>query len=518
MPGLSPRPCWVQHGRGVHPFTTQEESNVVQSAKRNNPATQWPGVAMLCAGLLIAGWAGAQSPAGPYFDRPVDYGVGDAPIAIVAADFDGDSTLDLAVSNQRSNTITLLRGQGAGRFSALPPISTGRAPVALAAADINYDGNIDLAVANLDDNEIAIFLGQGTGSFRAGAAYPTGESPVAIGLADFNGDGVMDCVAANRMSDDLSVRLGRRDGRLGPETRIAAGQRPTAIALADLDGDGALDLLAANYDSDTLSVFRGNGNGSFQDGRAFGTGRGPAALAIGDMNGDSILDAAVANTALAGGSLSLLSGTGTGSFRSAPPIAEGDPAGSVWLADFNRDQLLDIAFTRSDFSAHYVSVLLGAGGGTFEAPRNFPTGALPVSLAVADFNDDGHLDIATANHFGDSVSVLLGRDTPPPAGEGEGEGEELSPAEIAERLLADFELFDADMDGFLSLAEALLALPSQMLDTIEMLDINDDGLLSPAELGGLPDSESGGGCLPKAMYGWKALSSAFLDTTRVLVF
>jgi hypothetical protein len=39
---------------------------------------------------------------------------------------------------------------------------------------------------------------------------------------------------------------------------------------------------------------------------------------------------------------------------------------------------------------------------------SFPTGAYPASVAVGDFNGDGHLDIATANEAGDNVSVLLG--------------------------------------------------------------------------------------------------------------
>ena len=42
------------------------------------------------------------------------------------------------------------------------------------------------------------------------------------------------------------------------------------------------------------------------------------------------------------------------------------------------------------------------------APRNFATGANPVSVAVGDFDADGKLDLATANQGGDDVSVLLG--------------------------------------------------------------------------------------------------------------
>jgi uncharacterized repeat protein (TIGR01451 family) len=88
------------------------------------------------------------------------------------------------------------------------------------------------------------------------------------------------------------------------------------------------------------------------------------------------------------------------------PIAGG--AHAPVLADFNNDGKLDIAALNTG-----VSVLLGNGNGTFQTAANFATGIGPVALAVGDFNGDGKLDIATANAGNSagvppSVSVLLG--------------------------------------------------------------------------------------------------------------
>ena len=55
-----------------------------------------------------------------------------------------------------------------------------------------------------------------------------------------------------------------------------------------------------------------------------------------------------------------------------------------------------------------MSVLLGNGNGTFQAAVNFPTGAGPNSVAVADVNGDGKPDLIVANYYGSTVSVLLG--------------------------------------------------------------------------------------------------------------
>ncbi len=64
----------------------------------------------------------------------------------------------------------------------------------------------------------------------------------------------------------------------------------------------------------------------------------------------------------------------------------------------------------ANYEAGTVSVLLGNGNGGFAAKTDFATGvgSLPMSVAVADFNNDGKLDLVTANSWSPTVSVLLG--------------------------------------------------------------------------------------------------------------
>ncbi|MGA8763181.1 MAG: FG-GAP-like repeat-containing protein [Candidatus Sulfotelmatobacter sp.] len=84
---------------------------------------------------------------------------------------------------------------------------------------------------------------------------------------------------------------------------------------------------------------------------------------------------------------------------------------SAAVGDFNHDGKLDLAVTSVDSRTGYstdVQVLLGNGDGTFKAAVSYGVGTRPDSVAAADLNDDGNLDLIVANEMSNSVSILLG--------------------------------------------------------------------------------------------------------------
>src|SRR5205814_2978146 len=87
-------------------------------------------------------------------------GLGTSPDSIVAADLDGDGDPDLAVANQGSGNVTILRHLGSLHFkqTAFSPVAVVDTPTSIAAADIDGDHDEDLVVANAFSDNLTILV------------------------------------------------------------------------------------------------------------------------------------------------------------------------------------------------------------------------------------------------------------------------------------------------------------------------------------------------------------------------
>jgi uncharacterized protein (DUF2141 family) len=199
---------------------------------------------------------------------------------------------------------------------------------------------------------------------------------------------------------------------LFPGLQHDVGREPVSIASGDFNGDGHADLVVANTESDDVSVLLGDGHGAFQSHVDLATGANPVSVAVGDFNGDGHLDIVTANAGTAGGlgSVSVLLGNGAGGFAIHVDFVAGISPSSIALADFNGDGRLDVVVANS--GSNDVLVMLGDGAGGFASTTHYPAGRTPKAVVVGDLDEDGNLDIAVgdlnlAETHGD-VSVLLG--------------------------------------------------------------------------------------------------------------
>jgi hypothetical protein len=183
------------------------------------------------------------------------------------------------------------------------------------------------------------------------------------------------------------------------------------VAVGDFNGDARPDLAIANQFSNNVSVLLGTGTGNFAAAASSPepVGARPRWVAVGDFNGDGRPDLATADAVSS--NVSVLLGDGTGNFAAAAgsPEPVGAQPFSVAVGDFNGDGKPDLA--TANFFSNTATVLLGDGTGNFATAASSPepVGTQPQSVAVGDFNGDGKPDLATANsgQFSNNVSVLL---------------------------------------------------------------------------------------------------------------
>lgn len=133
---------------------------------------------------------------------------------------------------------------------------------------------------------------------------------------------------------------------------------------------------------------------------------GGSAINRGDFNSDGILDVVTANQSTIGG-ISVYLARADGTFNAPISTSAAPPSTDLALGDFNKDGKLDVAVIGLGFNT--VTVLLGNGNGTFQAPISFllPSGFSVNSITAADFNNDGKLDLAVAEFNTSSSQIQI---------------------------------------------------------------------------------------------------------------
>ncbi len=300
-----------------------------------------------------------------------------------------------------------------------PPViyQAGAQPSSIASADFNGDGIADLAVSNQLSNNVSVLLGNGDGTFQPAVNYAVGQAPVAIlASAAFSGlNPPQFLVVANSGDNTVSVLISNGDGTFQPAVNysVGTGVSPQAV-LCFPTNSGSLnwDLVVANRAGGTsnngnIAVLFGNGDGTFQPALNYDVlGSQPVALAAGAFNQSLYPDLAVAD--FGSNDVTILQNDCAGHFTASTTYPVGiAPSGIMWI--YVRGELLVTNSGSND-----ITILSSVPGGGFGFPRSFPVGTSPTAITIGIFNQSQYLlDIAVANQGDSTISVFLGKELKP---------------------------------------------------------------------------------------------------------
>lgn len=295
------------------------------------------------------------------------------------------------------------------QFSAATNYAVAGGPRGIACADFNRDGRPDLVTVNQSSNSVSVLLGLGGGAFQSPTNFSVGANPVFVATGDFDTNGLWDIVTAGN-AGSVSLLSGNGNGTFSLATNVSAGGGPACFAIGDYNLDHNPDLAVINSYASAVKVLLGKGDGTFVSGPTRPVPSGsPYSIVTGDFNGDGKPDLA---TTFGNGDVGVLLGNGDGTFGvvsnyHAIYVAPGAPSiESVACGDFNNDGILDLV--TANLLDNSSTFLRGQGNGAFLAQATNAVAFSPVFIAVGDFNRDGNLDFVTASSGATSLSLRLG--------------------------------------------------------------------------------------------------------------
>ncbi|TAE22119.1 MAG: hypothetical protein EAZ92_16110, partial [Candidatus Kapaibacterium sp.] len=388
------------------------------------------------------------------FASPVNYGAGSGPNGITAGDFNGDGYLDLAVTNLSSSNISVFlnTATGAGVFWPAVPYTVGSGPQTIVSSDFDGNGTLDLAVSCFSSNLVSVLLNPPAtpGVYSPALNYGVGTGLSSLVSGDLDGDGDLDIattIAAGANSvvaillNSLPINVA---GNLPPFTPL-----PTTVPLLntmnygtptltfprkvpmDIAGTNSIDVtfsqplapwvfsngMTSPTARDAMKVF-GTTSRGYRSGLGF-MASGAATLQFtttasvtSSFNVGEQVWVTVTNAQSTGGARTrpfvmgfrTRAGSGPAQFPTQTTLTAGTQSCATATGDFDGDGDMDVV--AAALGTSNIFVYLNTGTGTFTGPTPYTGATGMYSVGVADLNNDGALDIVAGNN-GSGTYVFL---------------------------------------------------------------------------------------------------------------
>lgn len=318
------------------------------------------------------------------------YEVGDEIYDLTVADFNGDSSPDIVLTDYGKGATYVMLNDGSGNYPDVTTYETGEGSFAIDAADFDGDAQLDLVITSDSADRIIVLINAGDGTFLEPVFYPLESTPSYVRTGDLDDDGFVDLALAYE-PDWVGVMFNNGDGtfRQGEQYLVDDGAGYGSVHVGDLNGDRHLDLAVRHRPNPLVSVLLNNGDGTFAEPVSYEVGFNPMWLEMSDLDQDGALDLLIPNES---GLVSILYNNGDGSFRESLDLETGGFPREVKTAELDGNDLPDLIVAPT--GSGNVTTFANNGDGTFSKMKDYYLRTLFMhALFVTDVEGDGLRDL-----------------------------------------------------------------------------------------------------------------------------
>jgi hypothetical protein len=335
---------------------------------------------------------------------------------LLLVDLNGDGKLDLVAADVL--TMKVFINDGAGHLAVHGSYAVGaRISIDVAAGDLNGDGRPDVAIAfGVPPGQIpttaptaGVYLNSGDGTLSALPRIALPAAATGIEIGDVDGDHHADLVLSTSGPPYVLPNTSG-DGQVGPVTAIDTGLDFGRASLADLNGDGKLDLILPGQPP---KAWLNQGGLLFSLSElAIGTDLSVVSSVVTDLDGngspDLALLGAVPMSGLGHRNVRVMLNDGHGTLATSFNAIVDVRAQSLAVGDFDRDGHPDLAVSVPNLASPGVGgivTLMAAAGGTYVASTCTTDVLASGALVAGDLNGDGLADLAI--NAGAGINLLF---------------------------------------------------------------------------------------------------------------
>ncbi|MEQ9617373.1 MAG: FG-GAP-like repeat-containing protein [Phycisphaerales bacterium] len=351
--------------------------------------------------------------------RTIDF-LTHSPIAQDVGDFNNDGDLDIVLLTDQE--LIVYNSNGAitptfGEFNVFPSLLNGRS---LDTGDIDNDGDLDVLVGLNSANAMRWYentAGNGTSQFAARTVVTSSNDFQSVALADMDRDGDLDAVGVDNGGSIVLARNAGGGSSFDASTFSSAFAEIVELAIGDLNGDGAPDVIfgAASggpprngFNIDTVQVAINNGIAtSFNIMTAAGNIDGVKGLDVADVDNDGDMDIVLVT---GGGTAEWLENDGAAGFTRRMAFDEPDGRSLRHIVSGDTTLTGRASLVISSDNEFFGNDLHHVPNQLIRSDSEYPSGRVIeregngiTTIASADLDNDGDLDLVTGSFFDDEI-------------------------------------------------------------------------------------------------------------------